>query len=130
MRTPVGTFLLPILLYNAIAVPDLPLQQPLGHVDSEASENGLPFSTSALEDYIEGSMEKWHAPGMAVAIINGNATWAKVSLLPPSHSPFHGSRFSLLINTGICQQSLAMEFISSHISTPRASATPPFPRHQ
>lgn len=81
MRTPIGTFLLSTLVYNAIAVPDLSTQHPLGHVDGEASENGLPFSTSALEDYIEVAMKKWHAPGMAVAIINGNETWAKVSLL-------------------------------------------------
>lgn len=103
MRIPVGTFLLSTLVYNAIAIPDSPIQQPLRHFDGEASENGLPFSTSALEDYIEGAMKKWHAPGMAVAIINGNETWAKVSLLLSPHSPFHGSPFSLLIKTGISQ---------------------------
>lgn len=84
MRTPIDTFLLSILVCNAIGVSDSPIQQPLGHIDGEASKNGLPFSISALEEYIKGAMEKWHAPGMAVAIINGNETWAKVSL--PYHS--------------------------------------------
>lgn len=84
MRTPLATLFISTraLMCVALAAPGSPPQQPIGHVDSEASKNGLPFSTSALEEYIEGAMEKWHAPGMAVAIVNGNKTWAKVSLLP------------------------------------------------
>ncbi|KAG8168676.1 hypothetical protein KVR01_001425 [Diaporthe batatas] len=52
-------------------------QHPLSHDDGYTSDNALPFSTADLEEYIEGTMKKWHAPGMAVAVINGNATWAK-----------------------------------------------------
>lgn len=32
----------------------------------------------ALETYIEHLMEKWHVPGLAIAIVDGNKTWAKV----------------------------------------------------
>lgn len=78
MKTPIGPSLLSaILICSAVAALEPPPQQPLGHVDNEEFTGGLPFSTSALEEYIGGAMEKWHAPGMAVAIINGNETWAK-----------------------------------------------------
>lgn len=99
MRTPAGIFLLSTLVCNAIAVLDSPIQKPLEHLDGEASKNGLLFSTSALEEYIEGAMEKWHAPGMAVAIINGSETWAKVSLLRPN-SHLSRNPFPLLIKPG------------------------------
>lgn len=36
------------------------------------------FSTSELEEYIEEVMARWHAPGVAVAIIKGGSTWTKV----------------------------------------------------
>lgn len=38
-----------------------------------------PISTIELERYIEDVMERWHTPGMAVAIIKGDDTWTKVS---------------------------------------------------
>jgi len=31
-----------------------------------------------LEQFIEDTMREWRIPGLAVAIINGNSTWAKV----------------------------------------------------
>lgn len=126
MRTLIGAFLLSILVCNIIGVTDSPIQQPLGHIDGEASKNGLPFSTSALEEYIKSAMEKWHAPGMAVAIINGNETWAKVSLSHHSHlmkAPFPSS-------SNLDQVGEVSRRNSSHISTPRASGTPPSPQHQ
>lgn len=79
MRASVGYLLASALVCSTSAVPEYLSQQPLGHDDNEALKAGLPFSTSALEKYIESSMKKWHALGMAVAIINGNETWAKVS---------------------------------------------------
>lgn len=85
MRTPTAILLLSTVAYSTVAVPDSPTQQPLGQVDNGPSANGLPFATSALEKYIEGAMEKWHAPGVAVAIVNGNETWAKVSSSHPTH---------------------------------------------
>lgn len=79
MRTLTGALSCFTLGCLALAIPEWSSQQPLGHVDSQASEDALPFSTSDLVEYIEGAMKKWHAPGMAVAIINGNVTWAEVS---------------------------------------------------
>lgn len=58
-----------------------PFAAPLydaGHGDGPQSSS-LPFSTTAFEEYVEDVMERWHAPGLAVAVINGNSTWAKVS---------------------------------------------------
>ncbi|KAK8016634.1 beta-lactamase/transpeptidase-like protein [Apiospora rasikravindrae] len=54
-------------------------QHPLGGEDntSDASLRGLPFSAEKLESYIQDVMDRWKAPGMAVAIVHGNETWAK-----------------------------------------------------
>lgn len=96
MQTPIGTSLLSaILICSAVAALEPPPQQPLGHVDNEEFTGGLPFSTSALEEYIEGAMEKWHAPGMAVAIINGNETWAKVSVSLTTTTAIHSASLPL-----------------------------------
>lgn len=88
MKTSIEAILFSFLVCSAVAAPDLPPQKPLGHMhgDKQASTDGLPFSTSALEEYIEAAMKRWHAPGMAVAVINGDETWAKVSdsMLPSS----------------------------------------------
>lgn len=95
MKTQIGFSLLSSLVHGAVAALEAPPQQPLGHVDNEEFTGRLPFSTSALEEYIEASMEKWHAPGMAVSIINGNETWAKVSfshITATSFSPLPISR--------------------------------------
>lgn len=80
MRCAVGAVFGAAWVRLAFAAPEASSQHPLGHDDGGASEHALPFSTSDLEKFIEGTMEKWHAPGMAVSVINGNATWAKVSL--------------------------------------------------
>lgn len=80
MRSAIGVVFGSALVCLAFAAPEISSQHPLGHDDGDASENALPFSTSDLESYIEGTMKKWHAPGMAVAIVNSNATWAKVSV--------------------------------------------------
>ncbi|OLN87552.1 Protein flp [Colletotrichum chlorophyti] len=46
-------------------------QQPL-------HENGEPRAASPnLDAYIEGIMEEWHTPGLTVAVVDGNDTWAK-----------------------------------------------------
>lgn len=57
----------------------IPLEAEASTPDHDISHFGkLPFATAELEEYIEDVMERWHAPGMAVAIINGENTWAKV----------------------------------------------------
>ncbi|ROV95716.1 hypothetical protein VMCG_07562 [Cytospora schulzeri] len=70
------------LAYGSRAFLDSYLQQPLATQPSGADQHAvhtgfLPFSTAALEEYIKDVMERWHAAGMAVAIINGNETWSK-----------------------------------------------------
>ncbi|POS75331.1 hypothetical protein DHEL01_v206283 [Diaporthe helianthi] len=77
MRTSIGVIFGSTLACFTLAAPETSSQHPLGHDDSGESENGLPFPTSDLVDYIKGTMEKWHAPGMAVAIVNGKTTWAE-----------------------------------------------------
>lgn len=46
---------------------------------SSTTSSGLPFATAAFEAYVEDVMEKWHTPGLAISIVNGDETWAKVS---------------------------------------------------
>ena len=37
-------------------------------------------ANEAFEQFIMAQMEEWHVPGLAMAIIEGNRTWAKVCL--------------------------------------------------
>lgn len=41
-------------------------------------DEGIPYANADLENYIRQTMVKFHTPGLAVAIIDNNATWAKV----------------------------------------------------
>lgn len=82
-----GLAILALMSSTAAAYQSHPLQQPLagqqlGSNAEAISADGLPFSEADLEGYIEHVMDKWHAPGLAVAIINGNETWAKVRRAP------------------------------------------------
>lgn len=57
----------------------IPLAWQTDTEDSGGTSPGdLPFSTADLEEYIEDVMDRWHAPGMAVAVINGEHTWENV----------------------------------------------------
>lgn len=56
-----------------------PFRKQSGDDDFPLGSDKLPFSTSELEAYIEDVMEKWHAPGVAVAIIRGENTWTQVN---------------------------------------------------
>lgn len=122
MRVQIGDLHLFSLVCLALAAPGSSTQQPLGHANNGASTDGLPFSTSALEEYIEAAMENWHAPGMAVAIINGNETWAKVSFSHTNAIP-HGKPVFPITTT---KMKLSNE---THLK-PRASATPLSLQHQ
>lgn len=117
MRIPIGALLGCTLVSLTLAVPDWSSQQPLGHVDNESSQDALPFSTSDLVEYIEDAMKKWHAPGMAVAIINGNVTWAEVSIF--LSFPMHTLQGVAYYNNP-----------QSNLPQPRASATPPSHQNQ
>ncbi|KUI56636.1 D-aminopeptidase [Cytospora mali] len=82
MRFSIEISLLSVLVCGSGAFLNSPPQRPLATQPSGADHDAfqtdaLPFSTAALEGYIEDVLERWHAAGMAVAIINGNETWAK-----------------------------------------------------
>ncbi|OHF02933.1 penicillin-binding protein [Colletotrichum orchidophilum] len=70
-------FQLPVVaLWVAQAVGQDTTQRPL-HEEDRALP-GIPRVVSTdLEQYIERIREEWHAPGLAVAIVDGNNTWAK-----------------------------------------------------
>lgn len=38
-----------------------------------------PLDASA-DQYVEGLMKEWHTPGLAIAVIHENNTWAKVKI--------------------------------------------------
>lgn len=57
----------------AVTVP----QVPLGHELNDAKYQNNPLS-HGLDHYIQETIQEWHAPGLAVAVIRGNDTWAKV----------------------------------------------------
>lgn len=45
----------------------------------QAGEAVDPFAAgSELNQYIDDLMERWHIPGLAVAVVDGDDTWAKV----------------------------------------------------
>ncbi|WDK21193.1 penicillin-binding [Colletotrichum graminicola] len=57
---------------SAADAQQIPLRQ------NDPSRNSYPRAVSPeLDTYIEGIMEDWHAPGLTVAIIDGDKTWAK-----------------------------------------------------
>ncbi|KAK8075543.1 hypothetical protein PG997_010206 [Apiospora hydei] len=62
-----------------IRLEDENYQYPIGgeYGGSDAYRTSLSFSTEKLESYIHEVMDRWKAPGMAVAIVHGNETWAK-----------------------------------------------------
>lgn len=49
----------------------------------DATLDTFPFPIRELGGYIEDVMDRWHAPGMAVAIIKGKDTWTKASPTVP-----------------------------------------------
>lgn len=53
------------------------LQVPFGHELNDANGQDNPLSRG-LDQYIQETIKEWHAPGLAVAVIRGNDTWAKV----------------------------------------------------
>lgn len=80
MRVPIWILPLSVLVCASVAFQEQQSQRPLVTQPSGVDHsNALPFSTTALEEYIEDVMERWHAAGMAVAVINGSETWSKVS---------------------------------------------------
>ncbi|KAK1593776.1 beta-lactamase/transpeptidase-like protein, partial [Colletotrichum navitas] len=64
-----------LLLGSRASVADAQ-QIPLGQDDPSRDSHPRAVSPD-LDAYIEGIMEDWHAPGVTVAIVDGDKTWAK-----------------------------------------------------
>jgi CubicO group peptidase (beta-lactamase class C family) len=56
-------------------------QQPLGQHSDNIHGDGF-LQSEELDRYIQDVMDEWHAPGLAVSVVRGNETWAKVGLVP------------------------------------------------
>lgn len=54
-------------------------QRPL-HDENQAIGDVPRVVSKDLDEFIERIREEWHAPGLAVAIVDGNNTWAKVKI--------------------------------------------------
>lgn len=69
-----------------LACPSQAGQIVLGPDQTESS----PF-TSGFDKFVEDLLNEWHIPGIAIAVIHENQTWAKVRFLvhciPPSVLP-------------------------------------------
>jgi CubicO group peptidase (beta-lactamase class C family) len=59
----------------------IPLNEQLSsHSEStDHDNNDIPIADAAFEQYIRDKMARWHAPGLAMAILDGNKTWTRVS---------------------------------------------------
>lgn len=67
------------LLHNA----QQPLTAPLQLVSSQVEHAPRIADLAAeLEEYIAALIHRWHVPGLAVAVVQGNETWAKVRQSP------------------------------------------------
>lgn len=68
-----------VLLHPMVAV--LAGENPPGHGVSEGLYGGdeVPMASTAFQNFIVQQMDEWHVPGVAMAIIDGNKTWSKVS---------------------------------------------------
>ena len=60
-------------------------QKPL---NGDAETGRLSWTTNGLEDFVETMMKKWHVPGLALSIIDGNDTWSKVFIVISLCVPF------------------------------------------
>jgi len=61
-------------------------QKPLADSGVPPEPRRVSLATDHLEYFIQQKMKKWHVPGLAIGIIDGNSTWFKVQL---SHYPEH-----------------------------------------
>lgn len=47
----------------------------------------VPMADAAFEDFIVDAMKEWNLPGLSIAIVDGNKTWAKVRFAPSHKRP-------------------------------------------
>lgn len=63
----------------AVGGEQTPLRDGLDAAEITAyGHDAIPIADEAFEKYIEKQMGTWHVPGLAIALIEGNKTWAKV----------------------------------------------------
>jgi CubicO group peptidase (beta-lactamase class C family) len=69
----------------------IPLTQPsslsANTVDDAFGSDSIGIADASFEAYIQDQMAKWHVPGFAIALIDGNKTWSNVSTVPRFCSP-------------------------------------------
>lgn len=63
------------LSVTAQAVGEDAAQRPLQSSDDDSS-----VLSSDIGAYIEGLMKEWHVPGLSVAVVDGDKTWAEVPI--------------------------------------------------
>lgn len=57
----------------------VPLRGDSGVVkEPDYGHDEIHIADKAFEKYVEGQMSKWHVPGLAIALLDGNRTWTKV----------------------------------------------------
>lgn len=59
---------MPKLLVVTMVQETKPIQSPLN---------------AEFEKFVHETLQKWHVPGMAIAVVDGEQIWAEVSIHPP-----------------------------------------------
>lgn len=69
-----------LLAAAALAAAHCPLgQHSLRSGSSRYGNDKIPMANKAFEKFIKDEMGRWNVPGAAVAILDGDKTWARVS---------------------------------------------------
>lgn len=64
----------------AVALDQIPLiQVPSSTQLTDYGNDNIPIANEAFERYIRDRMDRWHVPGLAIALLEGNKTWTRVS---------------------------------------------------
>ncbi|KAJ3538949.1 hypothetical protein NM208_g4241 [Fusarium decemcellulare] len=67
-----------VLLVLSVSSQQVPLSDNPTHPDSTSYGNDhVTISDAAFEQYIRDKMARWHVPGLAIAVLDGNKTWSK-----------------------------------------------------
>ncbi|KAJ4328427.1 hypothetical protein N0V84_001111 [Fusarium piperis] len=66
-------------LAHSVSSQQIPLNEhSSSHSESTGHDsNDVPIADAAFERYIRDKMARWHAPGLAIAILDGNKTWTR-----------------------------------------------------
>lgn len=53
-------------------------QVPLREARPEYGNDRVPVADAAFERFVEDKMARWHVPGLAMSILDGDRTWTRV----------------------------------------------------